>query len=73
MFQNQKIEPRIQTSAHLAQTMTMLGMSSEEIREKVESELAKNPFLEYSFTYNPFISAIEQTYIWVERNTPKKH
>lgn len=46
MFQNQKIETRIQTSAHLAQTMTMLGMSSEEIREKVESELSKNPFLE---------------------------
>lgn len=46
MFQSQKIEARIQTSAHLAQTMTMLGMSSEEIREKVESELAKNPFLE---------------------------
>ncbi len=46
MFQSQKIETRIQTSAHLAQTMTMLGMSSEEIREKVESELSKNPFLE---------------------------
>ena len=44
--QNQKIETRIQASAHLAQTMTMLGMSSEEIREKIESELAKNPFLE---------------------------
>ena len=46
MYQSQKIEARIQTSAHLAQTMTMLGMSSEEIREKIESELAKNPFLE---------------------------
>ena len=48
MYQNQsqKIETRIQASAHLAQTMTMLGMSSEEIREKIESELAKNPFLE---------------------------
>ena len=46
MYQNQNIEARIQTSAHLAQTMTMLGMSSEEIREKIESELAKNPFLE---------------------------
>ncbi len=48
MFQNQsqKIETRIQTSAHLAQTMTMLGMSAEEIREKIEGELAKNPFLE---------------------------
>ncbi|MBQ6517756.1 MAG: hypothetical protein IJI14_03495 [Anaerolineaceae bacterium] len=44
--QNQRIETRIQTSAHLAQTMTMLGMSSEEIREKIEGELARNPFLE---------------------------
>ena len=48
MFQNQSqgLETRIQASAHLAQTMTMLGMSSDEIREKIESELAKNPFLE---------------------------
>ncbi len=48
MFQNQsqRTEIRTQTSAHLAQTMTMLGMSSEEIREKIEGELAKNPFLE---------------------------
>ena len=50
MFQNQSqtqgIETKIQASAHLAQTMTMLGMSSDEIREKVEGELAKNPFLE---------------------------
>ncbi len=28
---------------------------------------AKNPFLEYNFAYNPFMSAIEQTYIWVEQ------
>ncbi len=28
---------------------------------------AKNPFLEHSFAYNPFMSAIEQTYIWVEQ------
>ena len=48
MYQNQsqKIETRVQTSAHLAQTMTMLSMSSEEIREKIEGELAKNPALE---------------------------
>ena len=48
MFQNQsqRIETRVVTSAHLAQTMTMLGMSSEEIREKIEGELARNPFLE---------------------------
>ena len=35
------------------------------------SEKAKNPFLEYSFAYNPFVSAIEQTYVWVERNKKK--
>ncbi len=29
---------------------------------------AKNPFLEYNFSYNPFMGAIEQTYIWVERS-----
>ena len=46
MYQRQTPETRIQASAHLAQTMTMLGMSSEEIREKIEGELAKNPFLE---------------------------
>ncbi len=46
MYQSQTQETRIQASAHLAQTMTMLGMSSEEIREKIEGELAKNPFLE---------------------------
>ena len=33
------------------------------------NDKAKNPFLEYNFAYNPFMSAIEQTYIWVERNT----
>lgn len=35
------------------------------------NEKARNPFLEYSFAYNPFINAIEQTYIWVEKNTRK--
>ena len=44
--QNQKMDTRIQASAHLAQTMTMLAMSSEEIKEKIEGELARNPFLE---------------------------
>lgn len=28
---------------------------------------AKNPFLEYNYAYNPFKSAISQTYVWVER------
>ncbi|MCD8025048.1 MAG: hypothetical protein LUE64_05890 [Candidatus Gastranaerophilales bacterium] len=34
--------------------------------KKVEKK-AKNPFLEHNFAYNPFMNAIEQTYIWVER------
>ena len=46
MYQRQLQELRPLTSAHLAQTMTMLEMSAEEIREKVESELSKNPALE---------------------------
>ena len=46
MYQSQTPEQRLQTSAHLAQTMTLLGMSAEEIREKLEGELSVNPFLE---------------------------
>lgn len=32
---------------------------------------AKNPFLEYNYAYNPFKSAISQTYVWVERECEK--
>ncbi len=40
------------------------------INEKTDkiNKKAKNPFLEQNFAYNPFISAIEQTYVWVENN-----
>ena len=34
------------TSAHLAQTMTLLSLSAAELHEKIESELASNPALE---------------------------
>lgn len=34
------------TSAHLAQTMTLLSLSADELHEKIESELASNPALE---------------------------
>ncbi len=34
---------------------------------------AKNPFLECNFTYNPFVSAFEQTYIWVEKTKEKRY
>ncbi len=36
----------ITTSAHLAQTMTLLSLSAGELYEKIESELASNPALE---------------------------
>ncbi len=46
MYQSQKQELRPVTSAHLAQTMTILSLSADEIREKIESELSINPALE---------------------------
>ncbi len=33
---------------------------------------AKNPFLEYNYAYNPFKSAISQTYVWVEQENTKE-
>lgn len=37
---------RPQTTAHLAQTMTLLGMTTAELRQNIEAELANNPALE---------------------------
>jgi RNA polymerase sigma-54 factor len=34
------------TSAHLAQTMTLLGLTSSELEQRIDSELANNPALE---------------------------
>ena len=34
------------TTAHLAQTMTLLSLTVEELNQKVESELSSNPALE---------------------------
>jgi RNA polymerase sigma-54 factor len=46
MFQIQSPEIRHLTTAHLAQTMTLLGLSINELRQKIEAELANNPALE---------------------------
>lgn len=46
MYQSQKQELRPLTSAHLAQTMTILSLSADEIREKIANELSLNPALE---------------------------
>jgi len=46
MFQHQFQSQKQIITAHLAQTMTLLGMTSAELSQKIESELAKNPALE---------------------------
>jgi RNA polymerase sigma-54 factor len=43
-FQSQTIRPL--TTAHLAQTMTLLSLTIDELKEQIESELSSNPALE---------------------------
>ncbi len=45
-IQHQTHALRHLTTAHLAQTMTLLGLSTLELRQKIEAELARNPALE---------------------------
>lgn len=42
----QKVLHRPQTTAHLAQTMSLLEMNNDELAEKIQNELANNPALE---------------------------
>ena len=46
LLQSQSHSLRPLTTAHLAQTMTLLGLTALELRQKVEAELAANPALE---------------------------
>ncbi len=46
MYQKQQQVHQHLTTAHLAQTMTLLSMTAEELGEKIASELAANPALE---------------------------
>jgi len=46
IFQTQTTALRPITTAHLAQTMTLLGLNAAELRQKIEAELASNPALE---------------------------
>jgi RNA polymerase sigma-54 factor len=46
LLQRQKPMLRPQTTAHLAQTMALLELTTAELHQKVESELARNPALE---------------------------
>ena len=46
MYQTQRQTTRPQITAHLAQTMTLLTKTVEELNEEIEKELALNPALE---------------------------
>lgn len=46
MFQFQFQSTRPVTTAHLAQTMTLLSLTADELRQQIESEVASNPALE---------------------------
>jgi len=46
MLQTHRQSMRPLTTAHLAQTMTLLSLSADELKQQIESELASNPALE---------------------------
>ncbi len=46
MFQSHYQVLRPLTTAHLAQTMTLLSLTAAELRQQIDSELASNPALE---------------------------
>ena len=46
LIQRQSPTLRPLTTAHLAQTMTLMGLNSLELRQKIEASLAENPALE---------------------------
>lgn len=48
MFQSHYQVLRPVTTAHLAQTMTLLSLTSEELKQQIDAELASNPALELS-------------------------
>ncbi len=46
MFQIQHHSTRPMTTAHLAQTMTLLSLTTDELKQQIDSELSANPALE---------------------------
>jgi len=46
IIQSQSTSLRPLTTAHLATTMTLMGLTAAELRQKIEAELASNPALE---------------------------
>ncbi len=58
MFQGQFQTTRPMTTAHLAQTMALLTLTSDELQQKIESELASNPALEIVEKDVPHLSSM---------------
>ena len=46
IIQSQRQITRPATTAHLAQTMSLMGLSAAELQQKIEAALASNPALE---------------------------
>jgi RNA polymerase sigma-54 factor len=46
MFQIQSTQTRAVTTVHLVQTMRLIGLTNDELRQEIENELAQNPALE---------------------------
>ena len=51
-----------------------LGEYFKDINQKADNlnKRAKNPFVDYDYSHNPFKGAFKQTYIWVEREEPRE-
>ncbi len=46
LIQSQTPSMRPMTTAHLAQTMTLMGLAAQELRQRIETDVASNPALE---------------------------
>ena len=53
LLQTQRPALRPMTTAHLAQTMTLLELTSGELMQKIDNALASNPALDYDPAWKP--------------------
>ena len=51
-----------------------LGEYFKDINERTDTinKKAKNPFVDYDYSHNPFKGAFKQPYIWVESEEPRE-
>ena len=73
MYAVRRFSPILTTSGRRFQFMGIKEyFSTLNKKMKAYDKNAKNPFLEYNYAYNPFKSAISQTYVWVEKLKKEK-